>query len=63
MIIDLIKINFEHLYKNAHFNEYDIVDEEDNEDKFEYIHKKIDKMISDLLVNIIKLIEILVEIS
>ena len=59
MIIDLIKINFEHLYKNAHFNEYDIVDEEDNEDKFEYIHKKIDKMISDLIVNIIKLIEIL----
>ena len=47
MIIDLIKINFEHLYKNAHFNEYDIVDEEYNEDKFEYIHKKIDKMISD----------------
>ena len=59
MIIDLIKINFEHLYQNAHFNVYDIVDEEDNEDKYEYIHKKIDKMISDLLVNIIKLIEIL----
>ena len=59
MIIDLIKINFKHLYENAHFNEYDIVDEEDNDDKFEYIHKKIDKMISDLFVNIIKLIEIL----
>ena len=49
----------EHLYENAHLNEYDIVDEADNENKFEYIQKKIDKMISDLIVNKIKLMKIL----
>ena len=59
IILDLIKIKYDYLYKNNHFNEFDIVDEEDNKDKFEYITKKIDKMIHDLLKNIIKLIELI----
>ena len=49
IILDLIKIKYDYLYNNNHFNEFDIVDEEDNKDKFEYITKKIDKMIHDLL--------------
>ena len=59
IILDLIKIKYDYLYKNNHFNEFDIVDEEDNKDKFDYITKKIDKMIHDLLKHIIKLIELI----
>ena len=59
IILDLIKIKYDDLYKNDHFNEYDMIDEEDNDSKFEYITKKIDKMISDLIKNIINLIELI----
>ena len=57
IILDLIKIKYDYLYKNNHFNEFDIVDEEDNNYKFKYITDKIDKMIYTLLKDIIKLIE------
>ena len=57
IILDLIQINYDDLYKKAHFNDYDIVDEEDNDNKLDYITKKMDKMISDLLKNIINLTE------
>ena len=57
IILDLINVKYDHLYQNNHYNEYDVVDEEDNKDSFEYITNKIDKMIYDLLGNIIKLIE------
>ena len=57
IILDLSKIEYKLLYDDNHFNEYDIVDEENNDDKYEYITNKIDKMISYLLENIIKLIK------
>ena len=57
IILDLIRIKYDYLYKNNHFNDFDIVDEEDNNYKFKYITDKIDNMIYDLLKNLINLIE------
>jgi hypothetical protein len=51
IIIDLLQINFDILYTYSHYNHFDIIDNVDDEENF--ITKKINKMIFDLLENII----------
>ena len=54
IILDLIRIKYDLLYKNSHYNNFDIVDSVDDDEKnTNYIIKKINKMMFDLLENII----------
>ena len=59
IIIDLIKIKYDILYKNSHYNKYDIIDsvEEDDEKNNNSNIKKINKMMLDLLENILNFTE------
>ena len=57
IIIDLIKIKFDILYKNSHYNKFDIVDSVDDEKNNNYILKKINKLMFGLFENIIKFID------
>ena len=61
IIINLIKINFDVLYKNSHFNRFDIIDSvsDDNKNSNTFIIKKINKMIFDLLENIINFTDLI----
>ena len=55
IIIDLLKVKFNELYKNSHYNHFDIIDNVNDDDKHNenFITKKINKMVFDLLENII----------
>ena len=61
IIINLIRINFDVLYQNSYFNKFDIVDSvsEDNKSGNAFITKKINKIIFDLLENIINFTDII----
>ena len=54
IILDLINIKYDLLYKNSHYNKFDIIDSVDDEKNNNFITKKINKMICDLLEKIIK---------
>ena len=57
IIIDLMKIKFDILYKNSHYNKFDIIDSVDDEKNNNYIIKTINKTMFDLFENIIKFID------
>ena len=53
IIVDLINIKYDLLYKNSHYNKFDIIDNVNDEKNNNFITKKINKLTYDLLENII----------
>ena len=53
LINDLIKIKFNILYKNSHYNKFDIIDSIDDNKNANFIKNKINETIFDLIKNII----------
>ena len=57
IIHDLIKIKFNILYDNSHYNKFDIIDSVEDEKNNDYIKKQINKLLFDLIESIINFID------
>ena len=56
IILDLIRIKFNILYDNSHYNKYDIIDSVEDEN-INFINKQINQLLFNLIENIINFID------